>query len=153
MNSAIEQKEGIINNILMWMCEESLNKTKVKSNILSCYSGISEEQASELITEALERVGIKHNLLDLFEIVRTHTEIYETIYQYYKDIGYASGINKVLRAKEDLLQLHNDGNKLILRKKDISINKRAEPIEYDLGKLTPAERDELEYLIQLASAE
>ena len=76
---------------------------------------------------------------------------YEHIYAYFKSIKHASGMNKALQAKEKLLNILKEGNKLTIKKSETLIHAPSRSVEYDSSKLTPKEFDRLNYLLQKSS--
>lgn len=85
-------------------------------------------------------------LTDIDKIIPLHVETYEQIYREFEALRYVPGKLKALRAKERLLGLLKETNYVEIHN-ELNLEIEQEP-EYDLNKLTLAERARLEELMK-----
>lgn len=108
---------------------------------------ISSTIAYNLIRAAIQRV---HDIInqDAPMVVATHIEHYEHLYKYFESINHASGMNKVLKAKETLIGLWNEKREVeVVERKVLVIEKQ---VEYDMSRLNEQETKRMTELLNKA---
>jgi hypothetical protein len=147
------RREILINNIINHICDDGWNREKILQVMANNSEfELTEEKVNELTDVALERLKALYSSPDYIEqTYRQHIAMYEHIYAYFKKIGHAQGANKALQAKEKLMKILNEGNKVTLKKSETIIHQSSEP-DYDFSKLTPEEQEELRQLMNKARA-
>jgi hypothetical protein len=146
------QKKILLGKIIDWICDDGFNRAEVKKLIIeNAPSPITEEGAYELIQEAFNTLAEIHNAQnDPVEIFNQHIQWYEHIYAYFQSIDHAAGMNKSMQAKERLLNILKEKNKMVYRKSETIIHSNgfSRNEKYNTDKLTTAKKDRLNYLIQ-----
>jgi hypothetical protein len=153
MSNAVSQidKDWIIHEIILWICDEGKSKAQIKNLVLDTLAGLSDEDALDLIDEAFRKIAEIHYTGNNAQvIIESHIAMYEKIYLFFQSIDHAIGMLKAMKGKERLLGLHNDSNKLTLKKSETTINHATSSDLYDLTKLTNGEKYELEQLLEKA---
>jgi hypothetical protein len=146
------RKEILIQRIINHICDDGWNR----ENILQLMANnpqfdLTEERVNELVDIALERLNALYYTPECIEqTFKQHITWYEHAYAYFKRINHAQGANKALQAKERLMKIISEGNKVLIKKSETIIHQSSEP-EYDLSKLTAEEKEEFKKLMNKAS--
>jgi len=145
--------QKFINQIISWICEEGKNKAQVKNLIIAnSPTSINEQQAYELLQQAIDKLTQDYTEEnDPIKIINQHIAWYEHIYAYFRSKKHASGALKAMQAKERLLNILKEGNKMTFKKSETTIHTTSGVIEYDESRLNDSERDRLRYLLAKAS--
>jgi hypothetical protein len=131
--------ENLIDNIIVWLCDEEMKKPQVKALLAQYRPSITDDESEALIDQAFENLATIHNeQYSPQEVIKDHVAKYERIYDFFNSIGHASGTNKAMQAKERLLGLLKENNMLSLTRKETVIN--MDQPEYDTSQLTPSEQ-------------
>jgi|GEM_PF-5672534 len=145
-----QDHEILISRIIVWILDDEVNKVDLRERIIAfCNIDLSENDITHFIFEAFDRINEQCKEQNDYEsVVRLHLILYEEIYRYFKSINYAPGCNKVLERKERLLNLFKDGNRFSFKKRQLIVHDSTPKVEYDMTKLTPYERNELDELLK-----
>ena len=142
------QKEKLINSVIIWIMD-GIHKGKI-FEMISSHSPVKVNavEANQLLAEAILKFGERIHQKDL-ETINCHVDNCERIHDYFKKVDNALAKNKALKHKERLIGVLK-GIKLVINHTKITT---IEPdVQYDLNKLTPEERKELDELLKIASA-
>lgn len=141
------KNEMLLSKIFFWMAEGH-SKGEIKKLIKSYLPALSERNITNILDKAILKIE-ELSKQDIPVIVSLHLANYERIYEYFKSINHAQGMNKALRAKEKLLGLLKEKKLVINQNKTTIIEKT---VEYDVSKLSPEKQKRLEYLLNKAKA-
>lgn len=143
----------LIDRIIDWIVDEGNNKDQIMDLIkANSPSETTYEEIYSLMEEAFDRLfKIYEQQTKQIEVIHQHIANYEKIYAYFEKIKNAAGTNKAMQAKERLLNLLKEGNKMTFRKTETVIHTTSGTIEYDPSKLTSEEQEELKQLLQKAT--
>jgi hypothetical protein len=138
--------EDLIDNIIVWLCDQELKKPQIKALLAQYRPSIADDESEALIDQAFENLATIHNeQYSPQEVINDHVAKYEQIFDFFNSIGHASGSNKAMQAKERLLGLLKENNMLSLTKRETVIN--IDQPEYDTNQLTPVEQDRFKELL------
>lgn len=142
-------RQELIVKVAFCIDEEDMNYAQIVDLIVSnSPSNVTEADVEDVIYKAFEIVYEKYkDQFDPISIIYQHIEWYEKIYSYFQSIKHAAGMNKALQAKERLLNILKEGNKLSFKKSEIVVHKPSDSIPLDMSKLTPKEQVELQDLL------
>ena len=125
MNSGItEQQEQLIDDIQEWIIS-GVSRGDVRKKLMDDQK-INQQDADLLIEESMTRIA-ENVLQDPKVVIADHIKKYEEIFAYFKKVGYVQGMNKALKAKEKLLGILKNQNKLVVNNsKNIVVEKKVE---------------------------
>lgn len=145
------EEQEVITRIINLICDEAMGREKLVQLFLSEGWGGNEESINGLIDKAIDQLNIKYSSPEYRKsVIEDHIKRYEQIYAFLKEVGYTPGANKALQAKERLLDLLKEGNKITMRNSEITIGGGEAIPKYDWSKLTKTEQVRLQFLIEKA---
>ena len=146
--------ERLRERVMLYIIEDDMSKGQVQKLLKEKYPELNAEQRSELIADVFTSLAaVQEEMNNPAKIIQDHIGRYEMIYKYFKEIGHAQGANKALWAKERLLNIIKDNNKVTLKKSTTVVSPADPFVDYDLTKLSPEEKEELEVLLKIITVE
>lgn len=141
------QKDELINKTIEWKCQGLTSSEIVENIILHAPLKITVSHAYRLLNLTEDRIHefSKH---DALTIISVHVGHYEKMYRYFNSIGHVKGMNAAMKAKERLLGLHRDANKVVINQTTTTTTTTVnEPPPYDFTKLNDKEKSRLDELL------
>lgn len=149
--SPVIPQQNIVDRIMYWICDDGKNKAQTKALIKAELPDATDDEIADLIQQAFTQLAEIHSQQnDPVQIIRQHIEWYEQIYDYFHSINHAAGKNKALQAKERLLGILKEGNRVTLKKSETVVNRTYDDVQYDFNRLTPEEKADYDLLISIA---
>ncbi|MBZ5859445.1 hypothetical protein [Flavihumibacter profundi] len=145
------EEQEIITRITNLICDEAMGRDKIIQVFLNEGWECQEESINELIDSAIDKLNLLYSTPEYRRsVMEDHISKYELIYAYLREAGYTPGSNKALQAKERLMDVLKEGNKVTVRNSEITITETGVSHKYDLTKLTEVERARLQFLMEKA---